>query len=68
MPAPAPKAGEPIPAAPKKMPNPVGTEIPGREVRIFTPSQAAPITENNAGQMPAAIAPSFQSDNLRSPF
>jgi hypothetical protein len=66
-PAPAPKAGEPIPAAPKKMPNPVGAESSGREVRISTPGQAAPVIENNAGQAPAAIAPSF-SDNLRNPF
>jgi hypothetical protein len=65
-PAAAPKAGEPIPAAPKKMPNPVGTEIPGREVRIYTPSQPT-IINDNAGQAPQAIAPSF-SDNVRNPF
>lgn len=62
-----PRAGEPIPTPPKKMPN------KGKRVQTETAPIDAPVSPTlevapNASQVPPAIVPSVESDNLRSPF
>jgi hypothetical protein len=70
-----PKAGEPIPVPPKKMPNPATPPPPAKTGFNTAPPgtiQSAPAIEavvpNNAEQTPPAVVPNVESENLRNPF
>jgi hypothetical protein len=62
-----PSSGETIPTPPKKMPNPSKVGIDTEPAGTFqaTPAfEAAP----NAEQVPPAVVPNVESENLRNPF
>jgi hypothetical protein len=66
-----PKTGEPIPTPPKKMPSTAPPAKVGIDTIPPATIQAAPAVEavpNNAGQVPPAVVPNVESENLRNPF